>query len=449
MDAHKILAATLGAGFILPESSAEFRFAQNAIGRSRRIIAAIYWDLNAMWHLQQAWEDDSSEHECEQYESQRRTIQGFLDQSVYHRYTHIFQDAEFYPLFDRVKYFLLEHGWALFAMCAQSEAFRAACLNPEILVWDEVRKLITANKRSIEIFVRSRQLDWATPLLSYGIFGLKDIMSAVQPSLEIGKEHVHHLIQTSEGYLKRPIHAGKAQTNINVALFKPTRKSQMHPYMRPPKPGPCMKCLCKRKCPCHNLGGFPDCQKCRCPQACNCKKPLWLTCFVCGATERCECRAGSMAGDLVELIEYPVRGTGVRALANIKAGAVLGEYVGEVIPPRRQCDDDIYALFQTGVFGMLQMKETDPTPIGTTSSAHIGNWTRYINHHCEPNCQFVSVVVGDRVTTIVEALQDIAIFEEITLHYGPNYWRSRFCQCGSSKCCQPPPKQNNQADQWD
>ncbi|KAF7717805.1 SET domain-containing protein [Penicillium ucsense] len=482
MDADELLAAMLDEDFNRPDLDSEYCFAQNAQSRSRRIIAAIYWDLNAMWQLQKIWRDPQSpDEERAKYVAERRAIEEFLDQSMYHKYPQIFQTNGHYPLFDRVRFFLFEHGWPLFAMCALSEAFRAACLIPEIMVWDEVRKLISTNKRSIEVYVRSRNLDWQSPLLNYGHLGLPGLTSPVQPEMDLGKEHVHHLVQTSDGHLKRPVHMGKAQTNINITIFKPaqsaqktrttrmtrtsqkiqttltpqttqeTRKTQTsqmaqkarnpqrHPYTYLPKWGPCMKCLCKRKCPCHNVGGLPDCLKCQCPQACTCKKPKRLICYRCGSTDSCTCRAGSMAGDLIELVEYPIKGTGVRALANFLAGTIMGEYVGEAIPLRRKCNDNIYALSQTGVYGMEQMDQVDIKHIGITSSAHLGNWTRYINHHCEPNCTFVSVLVGDRITTVVQAVRDIAIFEEITLHYGEQYWNSRHCLCGSSKCCNPPP----------
>jgi SET domain-containing protein len=143
---------------------------------------------------------------------------------------------------------------------------------------------------------------------------------------------------------------------------------------------------------------------------------------------------------LVELIQYPIKGAGIRALASFKAGAVLGEYLGEVVPNGRKCTDDIYALSQVGFQAMSSTGIPNPKPLATTTSAYLGNWTRFINHHCEANCVFVPVMVDDRVTTVVEATQDISIFDEITVNYGPQYWRQRFCYCGSKNCYCPAPK---------
>jgi SET domain-containing protein len=116
-----------------------------------------------------------------------------------------------------------------------------------------------------------------------------------------------------------------------------------------------------------------------------------------------------MAGDLIELVEYPTKGTGVRALSNFKAGTIMGEYVGEVLPINRACTDDIYSLAQSGLLSISGTGIPTPGPLAHTTSAHLGNWTRYINHHCDPNCYFESIMIGDRVTTIVKACRDISI----------------------------------------
>lgn len=413
---------------------------QDAIVRSHKIISAMYWDLNVMWHLQQIVAVEPSLGEVERCEKQCAAVRTFLDHAVCYKYAHFFQPTEPFPNINRCRCFLFEHGWALFAMCAQSEAFREAYYEETTFVWDEVRKLITANQRSIEVFVRSRKIDWRGPLITYIQWDFPGILEAVSSKLNIGTEHVHHMVQASGGFLKRPIHKGKAQTNINELVYKPMRKGQKNPLLRPQTMGPCMACLCWKNCACHELGGTPDCPNCKCPKVCKCKNPQWVTCFNCGSREICDCRIESMAGDLVELVEYPIKGTGVRALSNFKAGTILGEYVGEVMPNTRNCTDDIYSLAQSSYLSIWTLGRPGPTPLALTTSAHLGNWTRFINHHCEATCYFESIMIGDRVTTIVKVDREISIFDEITIDYGPHYWRSRYCHCGSQKCYQPPPQ---------
>lgn len=413
---------------------------QAAIATARKIMSAMYWDLNSTWHMERIVAADPSLEEIELYDKLCAAVRTFLDHVVCYKYAHIFQPIEPFPNFNRCRNWLFQHGWVLFTMCAQSEAFRIAYLEEATFVWDELRKLISANQRSIEVFVRSRNIDWRGPILIYLQFDFPDMFEAVSPKLNIGTEHPHHIFQTLDGFLKRPIHASKAQTNINGMVFKPSRNGQKHPLLRPKKMGPCMGCLCRKNCACHELGGTPRCPDCRCPNVCKCEEPEWVTCFNCGSQEICDCRIESMAGDLIELVEYPIKGTGVRALSNFKEGSILGEYVGEVIPITRACMDNIYSLEQSGMLSIWSQGVLGPNPLAHITSAHLGNWTRFINHHCESNCYFESVMVGGRVTTIVKACQDISIFDEITVHYGPGYWISRYCLCGSQKCCRPPPK---------
>jgi hypothetical protein len=215
------------------------------------------------------------------------------------------------------------------------------------------------------------------------------------------------------------------------------------PLLRSHSVGPCATCICEEACICHNLGGFPGCPRCQCPEVCRCSNPEWVTCFSCGSHENCQCVLRSMTGDLVELREYPIKGTGVRALTNLKIGDILAEYVGEFVPKGRKCTDDVYGLWQVGFLGMWCLKVPDPEPVGTITSAFLGNWTRYLNHHCDSNCEFVPIVIGGRATTILRVARDIPMFDELTVNYGESYWISRHCHCGSTKCCSPPPSRHD------
>ncbi|KAJ5176689.1 uncharacterized protein N7482_002566 [Penicillium canariense] len=415
---------------------------QEANDTALKIIAAMYWDLNAIWHLQRIVADQPYGDDLELYNEHCEAAQTLLDLAMSYRHRSVFQLPETCPNYRRCRSFLFEHGWRLFAMCAQAEAFREAYYLEETQVWDALRKLITANQRSIEVFVKSRNIDWRGPLLSYTQWYLPGLMQFLGPDIDIGKEHPHHLAQMGGELLKRPIHNGHAQTNINTQLYDPTkwvpavRRDQSHPFSRPENDGPCIDCICRKKCPCHAMGGRADCPDCTCPKVCQCKYPHWLECFVCGSKEICQCRIKTMAGDLVELVEYPFKGTGVRALANFKKGANLGEYLGEVIPHGGDCTDSVYPLWQIGFHRRADEDHAATNvrkkgvarkvlDIGTITSACLGSWTRYINHHCESNCAFVPMVVGDKVTTAVVVLRDIAIFEEITVDYGEEYWCDR------------------------
>lgn len=64
-----------------------------------------------------------------------------------------------------------------------------------------------------------------------------------------------------------------------------------------------------------------------------------------------------------------------------------------------------------------------------------GNFTRFINHSCAPNCQFQKFVwLG--VERVILVSRGIEAEREITVDYGDRYWEKleKRCSCGSS-CC--------------
>lgn len=254
---------------------------------------------------------------------------------------------------------------------------------------------IQDNKRSVEVYARSRQLEWRGPLLKHthvDVFGLRE---ALEPEMDVGREHPHHLVQMQDGHLRRPIYQGIKQANLSSNMMS-TRYygSEPNPLLR---------------------------------------QEAWGECDLCGSTKRCNCRINSMSGDLVELVDYKDKGVGVRVLTDIKKGEILGEYVG-VIEPTNRCQDNVYALTQE----VRLPGEEEIAAQAHISSAWFGSWTRFINHSCDASAQFKYTLVGDQANTIVRATRDISMFEELTIDYGRNYWVGRFCRCGSHKCRYPP-----------
>ena len=65
-----------------------------------------------------------------------------------------------------------------------------------------------------------------------------------------------------------------------------------------------------------------------------------------------------------------------------------------------------------------------------------GNWTRYINHSCDPNTIYAQVNVGQRLLIIVQAIRPIRFGDPITASYGREYFKGRLfaCACGAAKC---------------
>ncbi|KAL9108050.1 MAG: hypothetical protein Q9227_007156 [Pyrenula ochraceoflavens] len=170
-------------------------------------------------------------------------------------------------------------------------------------------------------------------------------------------------------------------------------------------------------------------------------------------------------------------GVGVRALQNIRRGAYLGLYLGEIYPLSPPDTNipfptthnphlgSLYGLYRNNTYHLAILgkqpagypphprsssssspsssssskpKETTTIPpvLGIIDAALHGNWTRYMNHSCSPNTIFCTRPVGKLVVTTVEALREIRWGEEMTVDYGEEYFvkGGRDCRCGEEGC---------------
>lgn len=68
-----------------------------------------------------------------------------------------------------------------------------------------------------------------------------------------------------------------------------------------------------------------------------------------------------------------------------------------------------------------------------------GTWTRFINHSCDPNCEFVWGRVGTTRVCAVRALKPIKKGQELTIDYGNRNFDSRNpkCFCRTPICRYP------------
>lgn len=263
-------------------------------------------------------------------------------------------------------------------------------------MWDGIVGQIDTNRLSIELFARTRNLEWRGPLLKHVRHSLPELQREFAPYRKLCGEHSHHFVRTMEGAIRQPIYEGYPQVHINKCIFDPKdwkgeedeNGQILNPTIRYSDDGDC---------------------------------------DLCGSEETCSCAPISLSGQLVELIDYPSKGVGVRALANFTKGSILDEFVGVIYPP--DYEDWVYSA------SIYCRKQAGQEEIATISPKRYGNWTRFLNHSCEPSCVFRELVIGDRIILAVEAVRDIYILEEITVHYGDSYWTGgRKCQCGAPNC---------------
>src|SRR5689334_23662844 len=136
---------------------------------------------------------------------------------------------------------------------------------------------------------------------------------------------------------------------------------------------------------------------------------------------------------LIEVRNSPVHGRGVFAVAPIRKGTRIIEYLGDRVShdaaDKRYEDHD---EDDNHTFLFIVDKHT------VIDAGVGGNDARFINHQCEGNCE--SVIENRRV--FIDAARDIAPGEELGYDYEigrekddpPNVDEIYACRCGSPKC---------------
>jgi uncharacterized protein len=140
-----------------------------------------------------------------------------------------------------------------------------------------------------------------------------------------------------------------------------------------------------------------------------------------------------VSSPLIEVRNSPVHGRGVFAVAKIKKGTRVIEYLGDRVShdaaDKRYEDHDEN---DNHTFLFIVDKNT------VIDAAVGGNDARFINHQCSGNCE--SVIKNRRV--FIDATRDIAPGEELGYDYEigrdkddpPNVDEIYACRCGSPKC---------------
>jgi hypothetical protein len=136
---------------------------------------------------------------------------------------------------------------------------------------------------------------------------------------------------------------------------------------------------------------------------------------------------------LIEVRNSPVHGRGVFAVAPIKKGVRIIEYLGDRVSHAAadaRYEDHDESDNHTFLF-IVDKHTVIDAGVG-------GNDARFINHQCEGNCE--SVIENRRV--FIDATRDIAPGEELGYDYEigrekddpPNVDEIYACRCGSPQC---------------
>ncbi|XP_027864783.1 histone-lysine N-methyltransferase, H3 lysine-36 and H4 lysine-20 specific-like [Xiphophorus couchianus] len=154
---------------------------------------------------------------------------------------------------------------------------------------------------------------------------------------------------------------------------------------------------------------------------------------VCAAGERCQNQTFTKRQyTTVEIFRTLSCGWGLRAISDIKKGAFVSEYVGEVID-EEECRARIRHAQENDIcnFYMLTLDKDRVIDAGPK-----GNQARFMNHSCQPNCETQKWTVNGDTRVGLFALQDIPKGVELTFNYNLECRGNgkTACKCGAPNC---------------
>nr|XP_061792760.1 histone-lysine N-methyltransferase, H3 lysine-36 specific-like [Nerophis lumbriciformis] len=154
---------------------------------------------------------------------------------------------------------------------------------------------------------------------------------------------------------------------------------------------------------------------------------------VCAAGERCQNQTFTKRQyTTVEIFRTLSRGWGLRSVSDIKKGAFVSEYVGEVID-EEECRARIKHAQEKDIYNFYMLTLDKDRIIDAGPK---GNQARFMNHSCQPNCETQKWTVNGDTRVGLFALQDILKGVELTFNYNLECLGNgkTACKCGAPNC---------------
>ncbi|XP_029439983.1 histone-lysine N-methyltransferase, H3 lysine-36 and H4 lysine-20 specific [Rhinatrema bivittatum] len=153
----------------------------------------------------------------------------------------------------------------------------------------------------------------------------------------------------------------------------------------------------------------------------------------CPTGERCQNQAFTKRQyPEVEIFRTLSRGWGLRCKTDIKKGEFVNEYVGELID-EEECRTRIRHAQENDItnFYMLTLDKDRIIDAGPK-----GNFARFMNHCCQPNCETQKWSVNGDTRVGLFALCDIKAGTELTFNYNLECLGNgkTVCKCGAPNC---------------
>ncbi|XP_067335712.1 histone-lysine N-methyltransferase NSD2 isoform X1 [Channa argus] len=133
-----------------------------------------------------------------------------------------------------------------------------------------------------------------------------------------------------------------------------------------------------------------------------------------------------------KIIKTPGKGWGLISLRDIKKGEFVNEYIGELID-EEECRARIKYAQENNItdFYMLTIDKDRIIDAGPK-----GNYSRFMNHSCQPNCETQKWTVNGDTRVGLFAVCDIPAGTELTFNYNLDCLGNEktICRCGAPNC---------------
>ncbi|KAK7904576.1 hypothetical protein WMY93_017183 [Mugilogobius chulae] len=133
-----------------------------------------------------------------------------------------------------------------------------------------------------------------------------------------------------------------------------------------------------------------------------------------------------------KIIKTPGKGWGLISLRDIKKGEFVNEYIGELID-EEECHSRIKYAQENNItnFYMLTIDKDRIIDAGPK-----GNYSRFMNHSCQPNCETQKWTVNGDTRVGLFAVRDIPTGTELTFNYNLDCLGNdkMVCRCGAPNC---------------
>ncbi|KAM4676345.1 histone-lysine N-methyltransferase NSD3 [Discoglossus pictus] len=154
---------------------------------------------------------------------------------------------------------------------------------------------------------------------------------------------------------------------------------------------------------------------------------------VCPAGERCQNQNFThRLYPETEIFRTEQRGWGLRCKRDIRKGEFVNEYVGELIDDE-ECRLRMKTAHENGITNFYLLTVTKDRIIDAGPK---GNYSRFMNHSCNPNCETQKWTVNGDVRVGLFALCDISQGTELTFNYNLDCLGNgrTECHCGADNC---------------